>query len=238
MTDDADIDATDDLPEEIADVLARADTWADLPAGLEDAVVAAIAAEAGGLGRSDTSAVPADVALAPAVSINAARTRRAGDPAVPAITERRSAMPWWLTAAAAVAVLITGVVLVTRAGDDGGSGGAEFAMAGTELAPGATASAVFDVTPDGLQIMLDTTDLPGAPEGQMYEAWIGNGDIRVSAGTFHLRGGGAPISLWAGTADPSFTIITVTIEPIDGDAASSGNVVLRGEFDMPATDTD
>lgn len=221
MTDDADIDATDDLPEELAAVLARADLWTDLPPGLEDAVVAAIAAEA----------APA-AAPAPAVPIEAARARRAAEPTA---VGRRSAMPWWLTAAAAVAVVITGVVLVVRTGD-GPARGAEFALAGTDLAPGATASAVFDATPDGLRIMLDTTDLPGAPEGEMYEAWIGNGDIRVSAGTFHLRGGGAPISLWAGTADPSFTVITVTIEPIDGDAASSGDVVLRGEFEMPGAD--
>lgn len=218
MTDDADIEATGDLPEEIATVLARADIWTDLPAGLEDAVMAAIAAEA-------------NSASAHFVDIDTARLRRAD----PSAVERRSSMPWWLAAAAAVAVVITGVVLVTRAGDDTGSG-AEFALAGTDLAPGATASAVFDATPDGLRIVLDTTDLPGAPEGQMYEAWIGNGDIRVSAGTFHLRGGGAPISLWAGTADPSFTVLTVTIEPIDGDAASSGEVVLRGEFEMPGAD--
>ena len=33
MTDDADIDATDDLPEEIAAVLERAAIWTDLPPG-------------------------------------------------------------------------------------------------------------------------------------------------------------------------------------------------------------
>lgn len=225
MTDDADIDATDDLPEEIAAVLARAATWADLPSGLEEAVVAAIAAEIGATAQHGA-------VTAPAVSLDAARARRAAEPTV---AERRSAMPWWLTAAAAVAVVITGVVLVTRAGG-GSTDEVEFAMAGTELAPEATATVVFENTPAGLKLTLDASDLAGAPEGQMYEAWISNGDIRVSAGTFHFRGGDAPISLWAGTADPSFGIITVTIEPIDGDATSSGNVVLRGEFDMPAPD--
>jgi hypothetical protein len=224
MTDDAGIDATGDLTEEITAALARADVWTDLPVGLDDAIIAAIATEA-----------TVGAGMPPAVSIDAAR---AGHPARPAAGERRSAMPWWLAAAAAVAVVITGVVLVTRAGDDARGAGVEFALAGTDLAPNATAAAVFDARPDGLQILLDTSDLPGAPEGQMYEAWIGNGDIRVSAGTFHLRGGGAPISLWAGTADPSFTVITVTIEPIDGDAASSGDVVLRGEFAMPDPDRD
>jgi hypothetical protein len=66
----------------------------------------------------------------------------------------------------------------------------------------------------------------------MYEAWIGDGDIRVSAGTFHLREGDDAIELWAGTDDPRFHIISVTIEPIDGDAGSSGRVVMRGEYQL------
>ncbi len=229
MNDDADDDATADLPEEIAVLLARADTWAELPPGLEDAVVAAITAEAGAAGEARGSIATAVAAPSPAVSLDAARSRRAGRSA----DERRTAMPWWLAAAAAIAVVVTGVVLVMRTGNDP-AGGTEFALAGTELAPDASATVVFESTPAGLKILLDTAGLPGAPDGQMYEAWIGDGDIRVSAGTFHLRGGNVPIALWAGTADPQFRVITVTIEPIDGDAASSGDVVLRGEFEMPA----
>ena len=73
----------------------------------------------------------------------------------------------------------------------------------------------------------------------MYEAWISDGEIRVSAGTFHLRDGHNPIELWAGTDDPRFHIITVTLEPIDGVAESSGQVVLKGEFSLPgAADSD
>jgi hypothetical protein len=203
MSDHADTDAVGDLPEGIAAALARADVWAPLPAGLEDAVIGAITFEQ--------------------------RRTVAG-------AARRSPLPWWLAAAAALIVVIAGIVVVTGARDEASDedGGVVFALAATELAPGASATARFSATPAGLRIVLDAADLPGAGPDEMYEAWIGNGDLRVSCGTFHLRGGDDPISLWAGTDDPSFDTITVTREPLDGDAASSGQVVLRGLFDMPA----
>ena len=109
----------------------------------------------------------------------------------------------------------------------------ESTLAGTDLAPGAAATAFFTPTPAGLKIMLDAEGLAGAKPGEMYEAWISDGGIRVSAGTFHLRNGHNPIELWAGTDDPRFHIITVTIEPIDGVAESSGQVVLKGDFTLP-----
>ena len=105
-------------------------------------------------------------------------------------------------------------------------------MAGTDLAPDATATAFFTPTPAGLKILLDADGLAGARQGEMYEAWISDGTVRVSAGTFHLRNGHNPIELWAGTDDPRFHIITVTLEPIDGVAESSGQVVLKGEFSL------
>jgi hypothetical protein len=212
MSDDTDRDSEHgserDLPDEIAALLARTDVWHEPPPGLENSVAAAIAAE--------RTAIEASVA--PVVPLQARRERRS--------------LPWWAAAAAAVAVVVAGVVLVTRAGGDDPAG-VEVALAATDLVPGASGSARFENTPAGLKIVLDADGLPGAGPDEMYEAWIGNGEIRISCGTFHLRGGDDPISLWAGTADPSFTTITVTREPLDGDPASSGDVVLRAEFAMP-----
>jgi hypothetical protein len=125
---------------------------------------------------------------------------------------------------------------VCRRGDDDddelAAATTETALVGTDLAPDASATAEFTPTPAGLKILLDAEGLASAGPGEMYEAWIGDGEIRVSAGTFHLRGGDAPIELWAGTDDPRFRIITVTLEPIDGVAETSGEVVLRGEFTL------
>lgn len=234
MSDDHDIvEGPDGLPSQVVGALAHAATWDELPAELEHAVLAAIASEVRrGADASPSPAAPvAPVAplATPAapdapIDLQRARDRRARRAA------GSTAMPWWLAAAAAIAVVVTGVVLVTRSGP---GSDAEFALAGTELAPDATASVEFDAAPAGLRIELDVAGLPGAGPDEVYEAWIGDGDIRVSAGTFHLRGGDGPISLWAGTADPRFHVMTITIEPLDGDATSSGQVVLRGEFEMP-----
>lgn len=195
---------SDELPPAIAAALSRPDVWEPLPDGLEDEIVGAIRAEP----------VPLD------------RARR-----------RRSwrAVPAWAAVAAAAAGIAVGAIVVAMAGDDGdvaetAGDTTEAALVGTELAPGASATALFSPTPAGLKILLDADGLPGAAEGHMYEAWISDGDVRVSAGTFHLRDGSEAIELWAGTDDPRFRIITVTVEPIDGNAESSGEVVLRGEF--------
>jgi Anti-sigma-K factor rskA len=142
--------------------------------------------------------------------------------------KRTSAFPRWMLVAAAIAVIGVAASLLGR----GSSDEASFALAATDLAPGASADAEITATPAGLKIVLDVDGLPGAAPGQMYEAWVTDGTIRISAGTFHLRGGSGPIELWAGVADPSFHIITVTLEPVDGVAESSGQVVLRGEYTL------
>jgi hypothetical protein len=198
---------SDELLRAVEVALARADVWDDPRPGLDDDIVAAIRAEP--------------------VALDAVRASR----------ERRR-IPGWLIASAAVAVLAVGAVVVVRAAGDNqeiASDTTEASLAGTDLAPDATATAFFTPTPAGLKILLDADGLAGAAPGHMYEAWISDGEIRVSAGTFHLRNGHNPIELWAGTDDPRFHVITVTIEPIDGVAESSGEVVLKGEFSLPGS---
>ena len=198
---------TDELPAAIDAELARPDVWDDPPPGLEEAIVAAIAAE------------PVPIA---------------------ATRHSRRRFPRWLSAAAAIAVIAASAAIVATVLDDDepelAVDTAEASLSGTDLAPGATATAFFTPTPAGLKILLDADGLAGAGPDEMYEAWISDGTLRVSAGTFHLREGDEPIELWAGTDDPRFTLITVTVEPIDGVAESSGDVVLRGTFTLPSAD--
>ena len=201
---------SDELPRAVETALARADVWDDPRLGLEDDIVAAIRAEP--------------------VPLDSARRAR----------ERRS-LPRWLLATAAVAIIAVGAVVVVRLGSDDpelASDTTESTLAGTDLAPDARATAFFTPTPAGLKILLDAEGLAGAKPGEMYEAWISDGEIRVSAGTFHLRDGHNPIELWAGTDDPRFHIITVTVEPIDGVAESSGQIVLKGDFQLPGAEPD
>lgn len=212
MTDHVDSldEPSDDDIAALAALLARAEAWDEPPRDLEDAVVAAIGAEAGA---------------------------QAGEasPARPPVLADRRAQPRWstsriLAAAAAIAVVVAGVVAITGGGDDGG--GVTFALEGTDASPGASADVVLSATPAGMKILLDAEGLPGAPDGYMYEAWVGDGTIGISAGTFHLRGGDGPIELWAGVTDPSFVRLWVTLEPIDADTSSSGDARLRGVFSL------
>lgn len=194
---------TDELDPGLASLLGRADVWDEPPTALEDAVVAAISAEAG---------------------------EPAGDSAAPG---RRSLPSWWLAAAAVCALVVAGVALV--AGRDTGepeqATGLVIELESTDLFPGASATADLAATPAGLRIVLDAQGLPPAGPDHFYEAWVTDGTIRVSAGTFHLNGGSAPIELWAGVDDPAFRTLTVTLEPLDGIADSSGQVILRGNFE-------
>ena len=197
-------DPSDDDIAALAALLARAEPWDEPPRALEDAVVAAIVSEA----RSHRLPTQIDRA-----------ERRARD------MWSRSRM---LGAAAAVVVVVVGIVLMTR----GSTQGTTFALEGTDAQPGASAEVVVAATPAGMKILLDTEGLPGAPDGHMYEAWVGNDTIGVSAGTFHLRGGDGPIELWAGVADPEFDRLWITLEPIDDDASPSGDARLSGEFSL------
>lgn len=198
-------DPSDDDLAAVAALLARAEPWDEPPRDLEDAVVAAIGNEAGAL---QTAAPPTGAA------------RRAA-----AVWSRSRA----LLAAAAIVIIVAGVVVTTR----GSSDGVAFALAGTDAQPEASAEVVVSATPGGLKILLETDGLPGAPEGYMYEAWVGDGTIAVSCGTFHLRGGDTRIELWAGVTDSRFRRLWITLEPIDDDAGASSDARLTGEFALP-----
>jgi hypothetical protein len=190
-------------------LLARPEVWDDPPADLEDRVAAAIAAEA----------ISVTGSVAPSSIAEQRATRRSGG------------FPWWLSAAAAGVLVIAGVALVTR-GDDAQSADTEIVLTGTDTTPEASARAALSATPAGLKIVLDVDGLAPAPEGHFYEAWVSNGTLRVSAGTFHLRGGDKPIELWAGVVDPSFTSLAITLEPLDGNTDSSGDAQLVGTYDL------
>jgi len=133
----------------------------------------------------------------------------------------------WLAAAAAIIAVVAGISLIVR--DDDAT---VFALEGTERAPDASAEVEVSDTPVGLKILLTPERLPAAPEGTYYECWLSNGEVKVSAGTFHVRGGSGQIELWAGVVSPDFTQLAVTLEPIDDDLDSSGDAFLRGTFSL------
>jgi hypothetical protein len=204
----------------LGSLFARADVWDEPPAGLEDAVVAAISSEAANV--PDVPDVPSPaVAGEPSTSLDRRRVGR-----------RRGRATRWLAVAAAVAAVAVGIGLIVRDTDEPADDDLVVALAPTDAAGDATATARIAATPAGLRIVLDVDGLAGAPDGSFYEAWLSDGETRLSAGTFHLRNGDDPIALWAGIADPSFNRLSVTLEPLDGDTDSSGDVRFTGEFDL------
>lgn len=198
-------------------------TWggpADDLLGRIQAEVAVTAQEPSPL-RAPAPVPPPPVEVAPPVAgagtgavvdLSAARSRRRGlHPAVGAL----------LGAAAAAAVAI-GVAVVPRGGD----GGAGFALAATDLAPGAAGSGRARSTASGIEITLEIDGLPRAPAGSFYEAWLKGDKGLVPIGTFHT---GGRIVLWSGVEPRDYPQLTVTIEPEDGDPASSGRRILTAD---------
>ncbi|MGH8873023.1 MAG: anti-sigma factor [Acidimicrobiia bacterium] len=109
------------------------------------------------------------------------------------------------------------------------------AMSGTELEVAAQGQAAVRPTKAGWWIRLDVTGLPPAPEGSYYEGWVWSDDGEgVSIGTFHLRGGDAPVVLWSGVPLAEYPSIWVTLEDEDEGAEASDRVVMTGRIPEPS----
>jgi Anti-sigma-K factor rskA, C-terminal len=185
----------------LADVLGDSSTWAEPRAGLEDAVVRAVAdAEP----TTTTSRTP---------TARSEATRR-----------RRRVLASALAAAAVIATLVA-TVLVTRGGT---SPDYEAQLRGTVSAPGARASADITRNDAGFQITLDANGLPALRAGEYYQAWLKNAaGALVPIGTFSSSD--RRVTLWSGLSPKDFPTLTVTIEAMDNDQTSSGRRVLVGE---------
>jgi len=193
--------ATADAARRLRGLLAAPELWTEPPAGLLDQITASITAST------------ANVATA-------ARTARAARKD----SRRRARMPRPAGAAAAALLAAAAVVIgivVTR-----GPVTTDVDLAGTRLAPAATAVAKLHATPSGLAIELDVSGLPPSPPGSYYQAWMKGPHGLVTIGTFHMRGGPGTVELWSAVSLAGYPTITVTREREDGNPASSGQVVL------------
>src|SRR5262245_7328119 len=183
----------------LANVLADSSTWTEPRAGLEDAVVRAVADA-----ESITTASSTPVARRPA---------------------RRRRLLVSALAAAAVIATVVATVLVTRGGT---SPDYEAQLTATGSAPGAHASADVTRNAAGFRITLDANGLPALRTGEYYQAWLKNAaGALVPIGTFSSSDG--RVTLWSGVSPKDFPTLTVTIEATDNDQTSSGRRVLVGE---------
>jgi Anti-sigma-K factor rskA, C-terminal len=185
----------------LADVLGDSSTWAEPRAGLEDAVVRAVA-----------DAEPTTTTSRTTTARSEARR------------QRRRVLASALAAAAVIATVVA-TALVTQGGT---SPDYEAQLRGTVSAPGARASADITRNDAGFRITLDANDLPTVRSGEYYQAWLKNAaGALVPIGTFSSSDG--RVTLWSGLSPKDFPTLTVTIEAADNDQTSSGRQVLVGE---------
>jgi len=185
----------------LADVLADSSTWAEPGAGLEDAVVRAVA-----VADATTTKPPTRVARRQAKS-------------------RRWPRVLASVAAAAVIATVVATVLVTRGGT---SPDYKAQLTATGSAPRAHASADITHNDAGFEIELYAERLPALRGGEFYQAWLKNSaGALVPIGTFSSSDG--RVTLWSGVSPKEFSTFTVTIEATDNDQTSSGRRVLTGE---------
>ena len=214
-------------PAEIADLddlralLADPSAWAEPSPDLEDAVTAAVLRAA-----ANSGATAAPVGATPGRSIPAGVTqpRRGRRPRVAAAQgSRRPRIAWLGGLAAAAAAAVIAVVVVS-----GGSNATQFqaTLAGTALAPGASAQVTLTQTQSGWRITLHGQGLPRLDNGYYYEAWLKNpAGILVPIGTFNQPN---DVTLWAGVPPTQYPTITITRQPANGNPKSSGLRVLVG----------
>lgn len=222
MTSTSDNDERNDdiLPDDIAALLADDATWEPVDADIEDSIVAAVMAEVDlYAGNESTNSSPV-VTETPGVT---------DTPSTAPLPDNVVAMPSrWKSAAlgaAAALLVVGGLIGVMQLG--GASPDIEIALAGTELAPSASAEAEITETPEGTRIVISVDALPPAAPGTYYQAWLRkDAEIGVSAGTFHLRDGDGPIELWAGVTTEDYPLLTVTLQQ-EAQTESSGQVVLK-----------
>jgi hypothetical protein len=205
--------ATADAARRLRVLLASPDLWSEPPGGLLDQITASIGRERTVLAGPP----PAAITRSAANAANAANTARKDG-------RRRARMR--RSAGAAVAALLAAAAVVISIVVTRGPVTTDVALAGTRLAPAASAVAKLHATPSGLAIELDVAGLPPSPPGFYYQAWMKGPHGLVTIGTFHLRGGPGTVELWSAVTLAGYPTITVTREPEDGNPASSGQVVL------------
>jgi anti-sigma-K factor RskA len=204
-------DTPAEVPPRLRSLLSDPQVWAVPPPELEDDVLSALRRARSG----DDLAAP--------------RSRRRDATVTSADRSRRR---WRVVAAAAAGIVVaSGAVATVLATRDQPPPVAVVALHPTDLIPGASARAEIRDTPSGFQVELDARDLPPAPTGSYYQAWLKSpaGEL-VTIGTFHGRDGAEDVVLWSGVDPADYPTLTVTLQPEGAGAESSGRVVLSGSL--------
>jgi hypothetical protein len=233
------IDVSDELsPAELsalADLLSDPAVWDEPDPALEDQVVAAIVAEAAGAGPARPEGTDAATETGDDRGLFSARPETGSARRITPGRRRgggRSGYTLVLGAAAAAAAVVVVMAVVALRATPRGQTETLLALRPTPPAGAAEAEARIEERADGTRILLQVKGLAPAPPGTYYEAWLRKSpQVGVSAGTFHLRGGGTEqIELWSGVSPHDYPLVTVTLQQEGGGGDSSGKVYLSGRL--------
>ncbi len=192
--------------------LRSAQTWAGPPESLRATVL--------------TAALAQRPAPAPPAPVESAATARPASQRVTMLVPRWRRLIWAVPAAAAAAVIFTLLVLGGERLLNSPDNGTSYSIVAGVYAPKASGTVSVGTAPGGFPIVLDAHNLPGAPIGYYYQAWlIAPGQQPVSLGTFHGRRTGQPIKLWSGV-DPAGRTFSVRLQSVNAPPTPSGPVVL------------
>jgi hypothetical protein len=184
------------------------------PASVWDGIVAELGL--GGAASGDTDEAGTDD---PSGAVDELSARRAG-------SRMRTAL---VAAAAAVVGIALGVGGSALLGDDD-SGGQGAVVASAELAalPDRQGTGAATVRGSGSQrvLVLDVSDLTTG--AGVYEVWLLDADAQRLVSLGLLEGTSGRFALPPSLDVADFPVVDVSIEPLDGDPAHSGDSVVRG----------
>jgi hypothetical protein len=205
-------------------------TWEEPPAGLWDRIAAELDVPATGPaahpGEADLPAAgpgehpgELDVPGTPPTELDVS-----GTPPTELDRRRHRAIPWLVGAAAAVVLLVVGVAVLA----DRSSSSDVVASVQLDRLGSAGSGAAELVEQDGrYRLQVDTADLD--PGDGFLEVWVIDSDVSKLVSLGPVRADGTydlPPDL-----DPrQFPVVDVSVEPLDGDPAHSGDSVLRGQL--------
>jgi Anti-sigma-K factor rskA/Putative zinc-finger len=155
--------------------------------------------------------------------------------AVQGAARSRRRRRWAMTTLAAAAVIAAVVASATLLIGGSSVKNVHFALT-SPTSSAASATATAHDTGHGWSVHLSVHGLPTLQDEAFYECWYVDPSrdrpghpFRISAGTFDGSASGSADLQMSSWADPhQFQVMQVTVQPVDGNPATSGKVVLSG----------
>ncbi|MFC5999444.1 anti-sigma factor [Quadrisphaera sp. GCM10027208] len=176
----------------------------------------------------------ATAAATPSPAVTSAPPTPPTSPDSPASSAARAGR-WstWALVAASVVGALTGGAVVAAVGSTGDGDVTREAVAATELEALVDSAGTGDArvvrTDDGLVLRLSAASLPEDDDG-FYEVWLLDEQAQRMVPLGILAGAEGDFALPAGLDLGEFPVVDVSVEPLDGDPAHSGNSLLRGSL--------